>query len=133
MDNEKEIRDLLEEEIRSEFGKLSTLNLGSKEHSEAIDSVVKLYKLNIEETENEREFVRKSDESTNADVELRLKETQARDDRLNRYLRVGVEAAGVVLPLVFYGIWMRRGFKFEETGTFTSQTFKGLINKFRTR
>lgn len=133
MDNEKEIRDLLEEEIRSEFGKLSTLNLGSKEHSEAIDSVVKLYKLNIEETENEREFVRKSDESTNADIELRLKETQARDDRLNRYLRVGVEAAGVVLPLVFYGIWMRRGFKFEETGTFTSQTFKGLINKFRTR
>ena len=133
MDNEKEIRDLLEEEIRSEFGKLSTLNLGSKEHSEAIDSVVKLYKLNIEETENEREFVRKSDESTNADIELRLKETQARDDRLNRYLRVGVEAAGVVLPLVFYGIWMKRGFKFEETGTFTSQTFKGLINKFKTR
>ena len=133
MDNEKEIRDLLEEEIRSEFGKLSTLNLGRKEHSEAIDSVVKLYKLNIEETENEREFVRKSDESTNADIELRLKETQARDDRLNRYLRVGVEAAGVVLPLVFYGIWMKRGFKFEETGTFTSQTFKGLINKFKTR
>lgn len=133
MDNEKEIRDLLEEEIRSEFGKLSTLNLGSKEHSEAIDSVVKLYKLNIEETENEREFMRKCDESTNASIELGLKETQARDDRLNRYLRVGVEAAGVVLPLVFYGIWMRRGFKFEETGTFTSQTFKGLINKFRTR
>lgn len=133
MDNEKEIRDLLEEEIKSEFEKLKTLTPGSKEHSEAVDGVVKLYKLNIEETENDRAFRLKCDESTNADFDLSLRQEQARDDRLNRYLRVGVEAAGVVLPLMFYGIWMKRGFKFEETGTFTSQTFKGLINKFRTR
>lgn len=133
MDNEKEIRDLLEEEIKSEFEKLKTLTPGSKEHSEAVDGVVKLYKLNIEETENDRAFNLKCDESTNAAIDLGLREAQAQNDRLNRYLRVGVEAAGVVLPLMFYGIWMKRGFKFEETGTFTSQTFKGLINKFRTR
>lgn len=133
MENEKEIRDLLEEEIRSEFGKLAQLEPGSKEHSDALDGVVKLYKLNIEETENERAFRCKCDESTNADIDLKLRQIQARDDRVNRFMRVGVEAAGVVLPLVFYGIWMKRGFKFEETGTFTSQTFKGLINKFRTR
>ena len=133
MDNEKEIRDLLEEEIKTEFEKLKSLTPGSKEHSEAVDGVVKLYKLNIEETENDRAFRLKCHESTNPDFDLSLRQEQARDDRLNRYLRVGVEAAGVVLPLMFYGIWMKRGFKFEETGTFTSQTFKGLINKFRTR
>lgn len=133
MGNEKEIRDLLEEEIKSEFEKLKTLTPGSKEHSEAVDGVVKLYKLNLEETENNRAFNLKCDETTNAEIDLALRKEQAHDDRLNRYLRVGVEAAGVVLPLIFYGIWMKRGFKFEETGTFTSQTFKGLISKFRTR
>lgn len=133
MKNDNEIRDLLEEELRCEFEKLSQMEPGSKEHSDVLDSVVKLYKLNIEETENERAFHLKCDESTNADIDLRLKKEQVRDDRFNRFLRVGVDAAGVVLPLIFYGIWMKRGFKFEETGTFTSMTFRGLINKFKTR
>ena len=34
-------------------------------------------------------------------------------------------------PLMFYGIWMKKGFKFEETGTYTSTTFRGLFNRFR--
>jgi hypothetical protein len=40
-------------------------------------------------------------------------------------------AAELVLPLMFYGVWMRRGFKFEQDGTFTSQTFRGLFSRFR--
>ena len=40
-------------------------------------------------------------------------------------------AAELVLPLMFYGVWMRRGLRFEETGTFTSQTFKNLFNRFK--
>lgn len=131
MDNEKEIRDLLEEEIRSEIENLSKLTPGDKAHSDAVDSLVKLYKLNIEEITSEREFMRQSEESTNQDLDLRIKEEQLKEDVKNRYLRLGVEAAGIVLPLVFYGIWMNKGFKFEENGTFTSTTFRGLFNKFR--
>lgn len=48
-----------------------------------------------------------------------------------RYFRVGVAAAELMVPLIFYGIWMRKGFKFEETGTYTSKTFTGLINRFK--
>lgn len=129
----KEIQDLLEEEIKNEFGKLSNLDPGSKEHTEAVEALSKLYKLNIEERENERDFREKSEESANKDLELKLKAMELDESAKTRYFRLGVEAAGVVLPLIFYGVWMRRGFKFEETGTFTSQTFKGLINKFRTR
>ena len=55
----------------------------------------------------------------------------ARDQMIDRCVRTGVAVGELVLPLVFYGIWMNKGFKFEETGAFTSTTFKNLLNRFR--
>lgn len=46
-------------------------------------------------------------------------------------LDVGVKATGVVLPIVFYSVWMNRGLEFEKEGCFTSATFKGLTKFFR--
>lgn len=48
-----------------------------------------------------------------------------------QYFKVGIAAAELLIPLMFYGIWMWKGFKFEETGTYTSTTFRGLFNRFR--
>ena len=115
-----EIRKLLEEEIKSGIRDLSTLPSGSEEKSSAIEDLVKLYKLRIEETRNEWDFSDKQ-----------FKKAQLEEQVKDRYFRLGVEAAGIILPLIFYGIWMRRGFKFEETGTFTSTTFRSLFNRFR--
>jgi hypothetical protein len=125
---DKEMKDLLEEEIKSMIQNLSSLPSGSKEKSTAIDDLVKLYKLRIEETKNEWDFkekyyVHESDKQ--------FKKTQFEEQVKDRYFRLGVEAAGIILPLIFYGIWMRKGFKFEETGTFTSTTFRGLFNRFK--
>jgi len=60
-----------------------------------------------------------------------LQKRQARDQMVDRCVRAGVAVGELVLPLVFYGIWMNKGFKFEETGSFTSTTFKNLLNRFR--
>ena len=60
-----------------------------------------------------------------------FKERQIAEQIKDRYFRVGIAAAELLIPLMCYGIWMNKGFKFEETGTFTSSTFKGLINRFR--
>ena len=98
----EEIKDLLDKQIKTEILKLSTLEAGSKDKTTAIDDLAKLHRLKIEE-----------------------------ESRKDRYFRLGVEAAGIILPLIFYGIWLKRGFKFEETGTFTSTTFRSLFNKFR--
>lgn len=51
--------------------------------------------------------------------------------KIGTYVKIGVEGLGVVAPLVFYGYWMNKGFQFEEEGTITSSTFKGLIGKFK--
>ena len=124
----EEIKDLLAEEIKTEIRNLSTLEPGSKEKSTAIDNLVKLYKLRIEETKNEWDF----NEKYNAhESDKQFKKAQLEEQVKDRYFRLGVEAAGIILPLIFYGIWMRKGFKFEETGTFTSTTFRGLFNRFR--
>lgn len=125
---DEEIRKLLEEEIKTEIRDLSTLEPGSKEKSTAIEDLAKLYKLRIEETKNELDFDEKYYDREN---DKQLKKDQLEEQVKDRYFRFGVEAAGIILPLIFYAIWMKRGFKFEETGTYTSTTFRGLFNRFK--
>lgn len=132
---EVNIRDLLNEEIGKEIQALSSLNSGSKEKSTAIDDLTKLYKLRIEESKNEWEYDEKynrrvmEDEAGTRDEEM--KRDQLSEQIKDRYFRLGIAAAELMIPLMFYGIWMKRGFKFEETGTYTSTTFRGLFNRFR--
>lgn len=130
-----EIKDLLNEEIKNQISDLAELEAGSKEKSIAIDDLTKLYKLRIEETKNElddeEKEVRRLMEDRQFDDETLVKEKQLNEQVKERWFRLGIAAAELVLPLIFYGAWMSKGFKFEETGAFTSTTFRGLINRFR--
>lgn len=125
---EKEIKSLLEEEIKSEIKNLSNYVPGSEDHSYAVENLSKLYKLKIEETKNEKELL----EAVAArESELQLKKEQLSEQVKDRYWKIGIEIGGFVVPMIFYAIWMHRGFRFEETGTYTSKTFTNLINRFR--
>lgn len=112
-----ESKKMLEEEIKTEIQRLSTLTPGSKERIAAVDELSKLYHLKIDEAKSLED----------AKVKTDLMSEQAKD----RYFKLGIAAAELVIPLVFYSTWMKRGFKFEETGTFTSTTFRGLFNRFK--
>lgn len=133
--DENSIKELLSEEIAEEIQALSTLEAGSKEKSTAIEDLTKLYKLRIEENKSEWEADEKynrrvmEDEANTRDDEL--KQIQITEQVKDRYFRLGIAAAELMIPLMFYGIWMKKGFKFEETGTYTSTTFRGLFNRFR--
>lgn len=121
-------RALLEEEIEYEIKNLTSIETGSPEFTAAIENLTKLYKLKIEEDKNsmeqkEKEQLRKSDKE--------FKAAQLKESVMDRYFRLGMAGAELILPLIFYGIWMRRGFRFEETGSFTSSTFRGLFSRFR--
>lgn len=130
-----EIKMMLEEEIKSQIEELESLENGSDEKASAIDDLTKLYKLKIEEEKIQMEFEEKRNR-LNEDIESheqeeRFKKQQMDEQTKERYFRYGIAAAELILPLMFYASWMRKGFKFEETGTFTSRTFGGLINRFR--
>ncbi len=149
----EQLKDLLSEEIKTQIQDLSKLNPGSAEKSKAVDDLATLYKLKIDETKMELDFDEKQ-ERRKMDKENRLKDDalkerqlrteesvrerdeQIRKDQLaeqvkDRIMRLGIAAAEIILPLIFYSKWMKKGFKFEETGTFTSTTFRGLFNRFK--
>ena len=90
--------------------------------------MTKLYKLKLEEDKNAIEHMEKIE---NRESDKDFKYAQMDEVVRDRYVRIGIAAAELIIPLVFYGIWMRRGFKFEENGTFTSTTFRGLFNRFK--
>ena len=107
-----EIKKLLDDAIKTEINNLNSAS-DKDEKSEVIKNLAALHKLRIEEED------------------ATLKAFQLDENTLDRYVKIGIAAAELVLPLMFYGVWMRRGLRFEETGTFTSQTFKNLFNRFK--
>ena len=147
------IKELLNEEVAAEIQAISSLDSGSEEKSKAIEDLAKLYRLRIEETKSELDAedkrsrrtleseanvreneIKKSqlDEQIKADVQdEQYKRSQLDEQVKDRYFKLGIAAAELLIPIMFYGIWMRKGFKFEETGTYTSTTFRGLFNRFR--
>ena len=147
------IKELLNEEIAAEIQAISSLDSGSEEKSKAIEDLAKLYRLRIEETKSELDAedkrsrrtleseanvreneIKKSqlDEQIKADVQdEQYKRSQLDEQVKDRYFKLGIAAPELLIPIMFYGIWMRKGFKFEETGTYTSTTFRGLFNRFR--
>lgn len=139
---DEQIRQALANEILSQLNNLSTLNLGSKEQQTAVENVTKLYRLGLEDvkadTDYDEKLYRRDVDAQHEQDELdrQAREEQFKKDQLaeqikDRYFRLGIGVAEIVLPLIFYATWMKRGFKFEETGTYTSTTFRGLFNRFR--
>lgn len=125
---DEQIKELLGGEIKGEIEKLSTLEPGSEEHSKAVENLAKLYRLKIDEAKNEWDYAVKYEAQ---ESEERHRQTQKEEQAKDRYFKLSIEAAGLILPLMFYASWMRKGFKFEETGAFTSGTFRNLFNHFR--
>ena len=132
---QKTIDELLNEEIADEIKALSELEAGSNEKSAAIEDLTKLYKLRIEENKSswdaDDKYNRRIMDEKSNDKDDEIKQKQLEEQVKDRYFKVGIAAAELMIPLMFYGIWMNKGFKFEETGTITSSTFKGLINRFK--
>lgn len=115
MDNE--IKEKLDEVLKNELDNLESLELGSEEHATAVEEVVKLYKAKTDEEEKER------------DAEIRKK--QNRSQNWNQWVALGLTTAIGIGNLVLNAYFCERGFKFEETGTYTSQTHKNLFPKFK--
>lgn len=142
----EEILGMLDEEIKARIGDLASLNSGSDEQTKAIDGIAKLYKLRIEDSKAVMEYNKEIDDDNfrrdqmeqeqkqhqeQVEREEQSRKEQLAEQRIDRYVRISIAAAELAIPLAFYAVWMRRGFKFEETGTFTSTTFRGLFSRFR--
>lgn len=122
------ISEQLDDVIEKRLKEFDYYNLDSENTKQAVEAIEKLYKLKIEERKVEGELYEKQKTREN---EEDVKNKELYEKRVDRWVNGAITVASTAASLVFYGIWMNKGFKFEETGTFTSTTFKGLFNRFR--
>ena len=92
----EENRSLLEEEIKAEIKRLGSLESGSQEHTTAVDSLTKLYKLKLEEDKNTYERL---DKIETREIDQESKTAQMAESVKDRYFRFGMAAVDVLRRL----------------------------------
>ena len=141
MDENEEvyIEDRYEVLIGELIEKIRTLEPGTEQHEKACKALAEIYSVRIKYTDIEMGYedhvAQRKHEMIIANNELATKQEQF-DEQRREHMRdliinTAVALTGIVVPLAAYGVWMNRGFKFEETGTYTSSTFKNLFRVFK--
>lgn len=148
-----EIQSLLDGVIEEEITNVKSLEAGTEKKSAAIRDLATLHKLRIEEIKaqteadekaarREMDKNRQSDEHALKERELNSKDVdrthdeqvqdrQIREQVIDRRVRTCLQVGELVLPLVCYGIWFGMGLTFEIDNSYTSTTFKNLLNRFK--
>lgn len=107
------IKTLLHEEIENEFDTLDEVEKGSEKYKVTVDGAAKLLDRAIE---LERLEIERQDKA----YERELKQTQMKEDKIDRWVKNGLTAASIIggFGLTVWG--SLKAWKFEETGTITS-------------
>lgn len=138
----EDIITMLDEQIKAELGGLSGLAVGSKEHTEAIGGLAKLYRLRIDDSKAAMEYNKEIDDddfrkkqmeqeekfhNEQAERDEQSRKEQLAEQKKDRYIRIGIAAAELMVPLVFFAKIYQMGYDLEKDGTFTVQTLKNLV------
>ena len=138
----EDIITMLDEQIKAELGGLSGLAVGSKEHTEAIEGLAKLYRLRIDDSKAAMEYNKEIDDENfrrnqmeqektqhqeQVEREEQSRKEQLAEQKKDRYIKIGIAAAELMVPLVFFAKIYQMGYDLEKDGTFTVQTLKNLI------
>ena len=107
--------------------------LALRKQKEEVELKGKQFKLDEERIKEELYFKKKQYEIDEAKYynEKTNRVEDKKDELKDRIFKWSIGAAELMLPMIFYAVWMKRGFEFERTGTYTSTTFRGLFNNFK--
>lgn len=128
-----EIKNLVDQQIKTEIQNLDYLEMGSKEKQNAIDGIAKLYELRLSERKAETEQI-----ENQARIELETKKVENEIDNdqvkrkgtnLDRWISLGLQIAVPLGTFIAYNVWFNRGLKFEETGTVANPWTRNLMSK----
>ena len=129
---DEEIKELLDEEIKSRIDILATFSPGTYEDYVVVSNLNTLYKLRLEEKNIDADVddknARRVQENEKNEREFDLKEQQADEEKKQTIVKLVFGTCEIVIPLIFSAHWLKRGFKFEEDGILTSTTMRGLFN-----
>lgn len=121
-----QIENSLDKEILDTIEALNEMETGSEEWKKTVEGLTKLL-----EKANERDKFKaeQHEQSRNRRIENYWREEQAKEEKIDRWVKNGIAVAGIIIP-VAVTIWGTLvSFKFEEEGTITTIMGRGFINK----
>ena len=98
-----ELNERLDKELERRFEDLENLKTGSDEQGKATDNIVKLYKLRMDENEQENSKNADEDKAVLERHKLELEEQKAKDDKLIRILTT-VTSVGVTTRALLWAV-----------------------------
>lgn len=125
-----ELKEKLNKELERELGELEGLELGSDQMQKAAATIEMMHKLRMNEVNSEKDFEVKKAELEAKEKELALETKKAKDAKVVAFVGTGVTLGTFAIKLVNDNLWMAKGFKFEETGTFCSKVFGEIWRGF---
>lgn len=129
MDN---VNHKIEKEMERILEQIGTMNPEEDEYKRAVDSLAVLQRSKTEMDRLEFEDRKNGDQLTLEQMEQEQKLLDQKNDQKRFTWRMIADAAGIVIPAVIYIFFGIKGFQFEETGTFTSQTHRNnMANIFK--
>lgn len=125
-----ELKEKLNKELERELGELEGLELGSDQMQKAAATIETMHKLRMNEVNSDRDLEVKKAELEVKEKELALETKKAKDTKMVALIGTGVTLGTFAVKLVNDNLWMAKGFKFEETGTFCSKVFGEIWRGF---
>lgn len=125
-----ELKEKLNKELERELGELEGLELGSEMMQKAAATIEMMHKLRMNEVNSDRDLEVKKAELEAKEKELALETKKAKDTKVIAFVGTGVTLGTFAIKLVNDNLWMAKGFKFEETGTFCSKVFGEIWRGF---
>lgn len=126
-----ELNERLDKELERRFEDLENLKTGSDEQVKATENIVKLYRMRMEENEKQANKEAEEDKLQLEKHKHELEISKADDDRKIRKTTIWTGVGTTAVSTVVGVCLILKGFKFEETGTICSSTFKNLMKDFR--
>lgn len=143
----KDIRESLKDEILEEVDTLKSIEVGTDVYkctvdgvTKLIDRVIEMEKIEIDHNDKEARRGLEADklvvdiEDKEFDREMRkservIKVRSERNEKIDRLVKNGLTAAGIIIPTTVT-IWgALKTFEFEKEGTVTTMIGRGFINK----
>ncbi len=94
--------------------------------------IERLYKV-LNDLDPSDEKYQKVSDNLSTLCKIKTEEDKARNDSIDRWnkrrldmWKIGTDVMISVASYALFNMWMRKGLKFEETGTFTSSTFRSF-------
>lgn len=120
------IETLLENRIQHDFEQLKNMEVDSESYKATVDELVKLLDRNIEIKKVNNDI---QDKTESRKVETELKREEMETNKKDQWIKNGLTAAGIVLPLTvtIWGVF--KTFEFEKEGVVTTIMGRSFINK----